>query len=85
MRLSLKEWPSNRQIEGKKYSRFIAIAIMIAVYFGSYNLAAIKKPQTGGGWGGGSYYCQQTVLAFLDEAHQSTCVCVLCVCVCVIV
>ena len=53
---------------------------MIAVYFGSYNLAAIKKPQTGGG-----YYCQQTVLAFLDEAHQSTCVCVLCVCVCVCV
>ena len=53
MRLSLKEWPSNRQIEGKKYSRFIAIAIMIAVYFGSYNLAAIKKPQTAGGWRGG--------------------------------
>ena len=73
-------WPSNRQITGKKYSRFIAIAIMIAVYFGSYNLAAIKKPQTGGG-----YYCQQTVLAFLDEAYQSTCVCVCCVCACVCV
>ena len=64
MRLSLKEWPSNRQIEGKKYSRFIAIAIMIAVYFGSYNLAAIKKPQTGGGWGGGQLLLPTNCVGF---------------------